>query len=179
MRRPSHPNDHDNVGCSIIPSCREVPPHKLSAVDIFTDGSKVVSRSAFAVACLDGRDNLLLPVRACRVSDYFSVYAGEMLAIEIALNEVEKQGWFDCTIYSDSKAGLSSFKSLKLLNSCKFISSIQDKLLAREAEGKKIALRWVCGSSGIFCNEIANRPANGAFSSVCVDFNCALPRNVC
>jgi ribonuclease HI len=120
---------------------------------LYTDGSKNADKVAAAVVSEDD-------VVSCRLPDQASIFTAELTAIDLALNVIEREGYWRYIIFTDS---LSAMQALENNNASSnpMITDILDKLSVI-CEDAEVMFCWLPSHIGIVGNEKADRAAKAA-----------------
>ena len=136
---------------------------------VYTDASKTtdgkVGIGCFFEACQDNPERKF----ACRVTDRITVYAGEMAAIRLAIQEsAQLNGNMPVAVFSDS---LSAIRSIESERSNSRPNMLRDILDTKHALQREVTLVWVPSHVGIQGNETADRLANEGTKKSAVDID--------
>ncbi|XP_053999874.1 uncharacterized protein LOC128887700 [Hylaeus anthracinus] len=120
---------------------------------IYTDGSKNVSSTGYAVVTPQSVTRIKLP-------DTTSVFTAELMAITHALTLAEKENYLNIAILSDSKSAIASINNTASTNETNLqILEIHAELTNN---GNKIVIIWIPSYIGIPGNERADQAAKEA-----------------
>ena len=138
---------------------------------IYTDGSKTDSGFVAAAFCIPSVE----VTRAARLNNDLSIYAAEIMAINMALQWLLTLTRIPSTvIFSDS---LSSLKSLKHLDANSRSNLVHDSIQLLHTVGDCVTLVWTPGHSQIHGNEMADQIAKAATQRQSVDIYVGIDLN--
>ena len=152
-----HPSKRIKISYSVAGSVDQVNEH-ASETNIYTDGSKLDScetGAAFIILHPTGRQES----RKFKLDQTCTVFQAELLALQKALDWVEKNSKTGVTIYSDSMSSLQAIQQRS--NSHPLVNSIHHTL-HRITQRAKIKFVWVKAHIGIPGNEAADSAAKEA-----------------
>lgn len=122
------------------------PHYQYPDIQIFTDGSKTDTGTAYAFCSY--KDNINIHSKSIRINKENTVYQSELLAIKEAINWAESTNFSNIQINSDS---LSSIQALENIQTRDLI--INDIIQQLQNSTKRYNINWVKGHSGIEGND--------------------------
>jgi ribonuclease HI len=122
---------------------------------IYTDGSKIADQVASAAVSEDDVVSTRLPRQA-------SIFSAELKAIDLALDLIEREGYWRYIIFTDSMSAMQALENISD-NVNPLLNNILNKI-SRICEGTTLIFCWLPSHVGIAGNEKADRAAKAALS---------------
>ena len=153
-----HPADRQSITFHSSHTQEDADRH-CSLTNIFTDGSKLEdgkTGAAFVIQHPNGRHEK----RKLKLSSICTVFQAELLAIDQALQWIEKRASTDVTIFSDSQSSLTALQDRS--NAHPLVVSSHRHLKTINDAGRTVTFVWVKAHVGIDGNEEADEAAKEA-----------------
>ncbi|CAF4832326.1 unnamed protein product [Pieris macdunnoughi] len=154
-----HPAKILNIGFELLPD--EENLSKVAAeIKIYTDGSKIDGKTGAAFVATDGQSGEETMKKKLKLADHCSVYQAELLAVNAALGETEKQKTETTAILSDLRSALEAITSERSNN--RLATEARNKIGKIRENGKMVNLYWVKANAGLQGNEAVDEAAKAA-----------------